>query len=109
MAEVLTSHFKRDVDLLCRYGGEEFVLILPMCNTLKVEQHLNGFREKLASVVITNPADQVTFSVTVSIGAIIADAAYSSTLEVWLKQADENLYKAKEQGRNCVVCTLVTV
>ena len=108
MAEVLSSHFKRDVDLLCRYGGEEFVLILPMCNTLKVEQHLNDFREKLASVVITNPADQVTFSVTVSIGAIIADAAYSSTLEVWLKLADENLYKAKEQGRNCVVCTLIS-
>ena len=108
MAEVLSSHFKRDVDLLCRYGGEEFVLILPMCNTLKVEQHLNDFREKLARVVITNPADQVTFSVTVSIGAIIADAAYSSTLEVWLKQADENLYKAKEQGRNCVVCTLIS-
>ncbi|MFV0594638.1 diguanylate cyclase [Shewanella sp.] len=108
MAAVLSSHFKRDVDLLCRYGGEEFVLILPMCNSLKVEQHLNAFREKLASVVITNPADQVTFSVTVSIGAIIADATYSSTLEVWLKQADENLYKAKEQGRNCVVCTLIT-
>ncbi|MFB2644249.1 diguanylate cyclase [Shewanella bicestrii] len=108
MAEVLSSHFKRDVDLLCRYGGEEFVLILPMCNTLKVEQYLNDFREKLASVVITNPANQVTFSVTVSIGAIIADAAYSSTLEVWLKLADENLYKAKEQGRNCVVCTLIS-
>lgn len=88
--------------------GEEFVLILPKCNTLKVEQHLNAFREKLASVVITNPADQVTFNVTVSIGAIIADAAYSAKLDDWLKEADENLYKAKEQGRNCVVCTLIT-
>ncbi|MCH7423464.1 diguanylate cyclase [Shewanella sp. MM_2022_3] len=108
MAEVLSNHFKRDVDLLCRYGGEEFALVLPMCNASKVEQHLNAFKEKLSSVVITNPTDQVTFSVTVSIGAIIADAAYSAKLDDWLKEADENLYKAKEQGRNCVVCTLIT-
>lgn len=107
MAKELSSHFKRDVDLLCRYGGEEFILILPMCNTLRIEQHLNLFRENLANVVITSPVDQVTFSITVSIGAIIADATYSHSFEVWLKQADENLYKAKEQGRNSVVCTLI--
>ncbi|MCH1930595.1 diguanylate cyclase [Shewanella sp. A25] len=107
MAEVLSGHFKRDVDLLCRYGGEEFVLVLPMCNVLKVEQHLNEFREKLATAVIINPVDGMTFSVTVSIGAIVADASYNNDLQHWLKQADENLYAAKEKGRNCVVCTLI--
>ncbi len=107
MAAILSAHFKRDVDLLCRYGGEEFVLVLPMCNTLKVEKHLNDFREKLAQTVITDPANKVTFNVTVSIGALIADASFNSSLETWLKQADDNLYKAKELGRNRVVCTLI--
>lgn len=105
MAQVLSSHFRRDVDLLCRYGGEEFVLILPMCNALNVEEHLNQFRERLAKEVITDPASQKSFSVTVSIGALIAAASYNASLDVWLKQADENLYRAKDQGRNCVICT----
>lgn len=105
MAQVLSSHFKRDVDLLCRYGGEEFVLVLPMCNSLNVEEHLNQFRTRLAKQIITDPATQNSFSVTVSIGALIADASYNASLDVWLKQADENLYKAKDRGRNCVVCT----
>ncbi|WP_293634915.1 sensor domain-containing diguanylate cyclase [Shewanella sp. CG12_big_fil_rev_8_21_14_0_65_47_15] len=105
MAQVLSSHFKRDVDLLCRYGGEEFVLVLPMCNALNVEEHLNQFRERLAKQIITDPATQKSFSVTVSIGALIADASYNASLDVWLKQADENLYRAKDRGRNCIVCT----
>jgi diguanylate cyclase (GGDEF)-like protein len=104
----LLSTFKRDTDLLCRYGGEEFLLILPLCNALKIEEHLNEFRERLARIEMINPQDKQTFHVTASIGAIIANASYSDSLEVWVRQADANLYKAKESGRNKVICTLIT-
>ncbi|MGI2129793.1 diguanylate cyclase [Shewanella baltica] len=107
VAELLTSLFKRDIDLISRYGGEEFLLILPMCNALKVEAHLNEFKRQLAGTVIINPQDHRSFKVTASIGAVIANATYSDSLEYWLKQADNNLYLAKEQGRDRVVCSLI--
>ncbi|MGL6011635.1 MAG: GGDEF domain-containing protein, partial [Shewanella oncorhynchi] len=68
-------------------------------------QHLNDFRQKIAEISITNPTDKTTFNVTVSIGAIFADANFSEDLDIWIKQADDNLYLAKHQGRNCVICT----
>lgn len=105
MAKALSQHFKRDTDLVARYGGEEFLLILPIEDRQNVEQHLNDFRQKIANMSITNPTDQTTFNVTVSIGAIFADANLSEDLDVWIKQADDNLYLAKHQGRNRVICT----
>jgi len=105
MAKALSQHFKRDTDLVARYGGEEFLLILPIEDKKNVEQHLNDFRQKIAEISITNPTDKTTFNVTVSIGAIFADANFSEDLDIWIKQADDNLYLAKHQGRNCVICT----
>lgn len=105
MAAALSQHFKRETDLVARYGGEEFLLILPIEDRQNVEQHLNDFRLKLAQIDITNPTDQTTFNVSVSIGAVFADANLSEDLDVWIKQADDNLYLAKAQGRNRVVCT----
>lgn len=78
-----------------------------MCNALKVEAHLNEFKRQLAGTVIINPQDHRSFKVTASIGAVIANATYSDSLEYWLKQADNNLYLAKEQGRDRVVCSLI--
>lgn len=107
VSELLTSLFKRNIDLISRYGGEEFLVILPMCNSLKVEAHLNEFRRQLAGTVIVNPQDHRSFNITVSIGAVVANATYSDSLEYWLQQADTNLYLAKEQGRDRVVCSLI--
>ncbi|OXS00906.1 diguanylate cyclase [Shewanella algae] len=106
VADLLKTKFKRDSDLLSRYGGEELLLLLPMCNPLKIEQYLNEIRQAIAELEIINPEDQRLISVTVSIGALIANASYSSSLEVWLKEADANLYQAKSEGRNRVICTL---
>ncbi|MGI2901301.1 diguanylate cyclase [Shewanella algae] len=106
VADLLKTKFKRDSDLISRYGGEELLLLLPMCNPLKIEQFLKEIRQAIAELEIINPEDQRLISVTVSIGALIANASYSSSLEVWLKEADANLYQAKSEGRNRVICTL---
>lgn len=106
VADLLKTKFKRDADLISRYGGEELLLLLPMCNPFKIEQFLNEIRQAIAELEIINPEDQRLISVTVSIGALIANASYSSSLEVWLKEADANLYQAKSEGRNRVICTL---
>lgn len=105
VARLLEDDFKRDDDIIVRFGGEEFLVIMPLCNALKIESHLESFKQRLAEIVIENPANNVRFSVTTSIGAVIANGTYSCSLEDWIKQADLNLYQAKDTGRNKLVFT----
>jgi diguanylate cyclase (GGDEF)-like protein len=81
VAQALSKHFTRDTDIVARFGGEEFILILPMSNALNREQHLNAFRVSLGDTIINSPQDHQTFSVTVSIGAITANANYDKSLD----------------------------
>ena len=105
VAKLLEKDFKRDGDIIVRYGGEEFLIIMPLCNALKIESHLDSFRQRLSQVIIHTPDDKTKFSVTASIGAVIANGTYSALLEDWIKQADLNLYQAKNSGRNKLVFT----
>ncbi|WP_299008487.1 diguanylate cyclase [uncultured Shewanella sp.] len=108
ISTLLIRTFKRDTDVISRFGGEEFLLILSFSDPNKIEKHLNHFREKLAQTQIINPQNQDTFHVTTSIGAIMAFPSFSTSLEDWIKQADLNLYKAKESGRNKVIYSQIT-
>ena len=105
VAKLLENDFKRDGDVIVRYGGEEFLIIMPHCNTLKIESHLENFKQRLAEIVIENPDNNTSFNVTTSIGAVIGNGTYSDSLEDWIKQADFNLYQAKNNGRNKLVFT----
>jgi diguanylate cyclase (GGDEF)-like protein len=107
VSHLLQKYFKRDIDIVARYGGEEFLLILPLSNTLHIEHHLNGFREALSQLEITSPEDKQSFNVTVSIGAITASADYEAELDKWIKVADDNLYQAKQQGRNRTIINII--
>ncbi|KIO34962.1 sensor domain-containing diguanylate cyclase [Shewanella sp. cp20] len=107
LAELMQQFFKRDTDIVSRYGGEEFLLVLPQCNALQVEQHLNQFREQVAAYQIEVPG-QRAIGMTISIGAVISNAGYMSDIDHWFKMADLNLYEAKENGRNRVVCSLLS-
>lgn len=86
-------------DLLVRWGGEEFLLFLANCN----EQHALEVASKLQQHVeqLSYDFEGVLLEVTVSIGVYHAkDTQY---LEESISYADEALYKAKANGRNCVV------
>ncbi|MCL1043506.1 diguanylate cyclase [Shewanella marisflavi] len=107
MAQLMRQFFKRDTDIVSRYGGEEFLVILPQCNALQVEQHLNQFKEVVANHKITIQGEQ-EIALTVSIGAVISNAGYMKDIDHWFKMADLNLYEAKENGRNRVVCSLLS-
>ncbi|MGS0683122.1 sensor domain-containing diguanylate cyclase [Shewanella sp. 125m-7] len=103
VAQLLNDDFKRDSDIIVRYGGEEFLLIMPLCNALKIESHLEHFRQRLENTLIDNQHENVQFKVTTSIGAVIGSGTFSASLEDWVKQADINLYQAKHSGRNKLV------
>ncbi|MFT5789123.1 MAG: diguanylate cyclase (GGDEF)-like protein [Shewanella sp.] len=105
VAKLLNKAFKRDGDIIVRYGGEEFLIIMPLCNALKIKSHLEHFKQKLADTIIESPGNVARFNVTTSIGAVIANGTYSDSLEDWIKQADLNLYQAKNSGRNKLVFT----
>ncbi|MGI2260345.1 sensor domain-containing diguanylate cyclase [Shewanella sp. GXUN23E] len=107
VANLLCQHFVRETDIVSRYGGEEFLLILPMCNPLKVESHLKEFASKLRSTLITNPDDGRQFTLKTSVGAVIANAAFSGKIDSWIKRADDNLYRAKSAGRDRVICSII--
>ncbi len=84
-------------DTICRYGGEEFVVILPHAN----EEHLSRTCQRLLALVRVSSVDrphQRPLSVSVSIGATIATA--SDTPASVLFRADRNLYTSKRQGRD---------
>ncbi|MCL1145729.1 diguanylate cyclase [Shewanella sp. 10N.261.52.F9] len=105
VAKQLQQDFKRNSDIIVRYGGEEFLLIMPLCNALKIEEHLEHFRERLSQLVIDDQEDNHQFNVTTSIGAVLGNGTYSASLEDWVKQADINLYQAKHSGRNKLIFT----
>jgi two-component system cell cycle response regulator len=92
----------RGVDLACRMGGEEFVVVMPGTDgavALKVAERL---RKVIADVPFAVPDRSQTIAVTVSVGMAMM-APEADTPQSLLKRADEALYRAKRDGRNRVV------
>jgi len=91
----------RTIDLCCRTGGEEFVLVLPSTNMMAAQVIAERLRRSIASRSFTAGPSQ-GIPVTVSIGVATLNTAEDS-LERLLKRADSALYEAKREGRNRVV------
>jgi two-component system cell cycle response regulator len=92
----------RGIDMACRLGGEEFVLVMP--ETDMAEAYIIGERLRLAvsgqDFAIAGIGDNL--SITVSIGIAALEGADDSA-DALLKRADKALYRAKRDGRNRVV------
>ena len=99
-SDLLKSKF-RGSDIVCRYGGEEFVIILPEITLDNAHQRLEQLRLELQRIAVRQDGQSIT-SVTVSIG-IALYPVHGRTNHSLLQAADQALYKAKELGRNCVV------
>lgn len=85
----------RNIDIVGRWGGEEFVMLLPTANLTIATQIANNIRTTIEKKKI-----DVTEGVTVSLG--VTQIQKDDTLQRALKRADNALYIAKESGRNCV-------
>ena len=101
VAAILHSNLKRESDDVCRYGGEEFTLILP--NT-----DINGayaLTESMRQTVEQLPCqfDHETVSLTISVGVVSQLVFHEGEEHKLLKTADKRLYIAKQQGRNKVI------
>ncbi|MDB2562287.1 diguanylate cyclase [Sulfurimonas sp.] len=93
----------RESDIICRWGGEEFLILVP--NTTIEE--LSGFGERLRSTIestpITSLDSPLKFNLTASIGISISVSSNIENVENVIFNADQKLYQAKNSGRNCVV------
>ena len=89
----------RESDTLGRWGGEEFVVLLPDCNLEQATLIANKIRARVAAMVVQEKG--LTINVTVSLGVARFDGQEGS--EQLLDRADQALYQAKAAGRNKVV------
>lgn len=95
---VLLQGFRRGSDLSCRYGGDEFVLIMPGATATEAAARLDPLRGRLAEAGIHHEGRPLE-PVTVSIGVAEFPAA-GHTVGGLIDAADEALYRAKRTGRN---------
>lgn len=93
--------FIRSCDVLCRYGGEEFLLILNNMYKEKAFERINLLRDSIEKTPISLPDDKGTISITVSFG-ISCFPDHSGDYKELIKMADTALYSSKNNGRNRV-------
>lgn len=91
----------RTTDFASRYGGEEFIIILPETVTIKAEELAERLRCKIANSHFTTNNDKY-IKLTVSIG-IATFPSHAKTTHALLKAADTAMYEAKNAGRNQVL------
>jgi len=89
----------REGDILARFGGEEFLVLLPMTGLDAARLLAERLRLALASVVLVAGSEEVFLRA--SFG--VAELTSAETVAGWLGRADGALYQAKERGRDCVV------
>ena len=91
----------RGIDLACRYGGEEFVVVMPETDLAVATMVAERLRRRIASEPFPIQKGSRTVEVTISIG--IAALGGDDNAAGVLKRADQALYRAKRDGRNRVV------
>jgi two-component system cell cycle response regulator len=90
----------RKIDIPCRYGGEEFAVILPSTSLIEAIQVAERIRQKIAQSEFTE--GDTHLSISVSAGVDIFTQKSQGDIDSIIARADEQLYLAKSKGRNCV-------
>ena len=92
----------RGIDLACRYGGEEFVVVMPDTDQSFAYMVAERLRQEVAEQPFDVNTEEGRLNVTISIG-ITTNEATAIGAQAMLKAADQALYQAKRDGRNRVV------
>lgn len=96
LVTLIKKHIRK-LDRVFRTGGEEFLILLTDTKASDATTHAERLRMLIAEASLTKEAQ-----VTVSIG--VAECVPNQMVEAWIKNADDALYFAKQEGRNRVVC-----
>ncbi|WP_351011673.1 diguanylate cyclase [Shewanella sp. S1-58-MNA-CIBAN-0166] len=94
-ADELSINMRKE-NLICRWGGEEFVILIPEATSAMVFKHIEALRQKISQMDFA-PIDKLTFS------AGMATLRIEEPFKEWFQRADSALYNAKGSGRNKIV------
>jgi diguanylate cyclase (GGDEF)-like protein len=98
----LVQSNQRQDDLAFRYGGEEFLLLLSNVSLENTQMIAERIRQQVEALDVD--WEGVVMPLTMSIGVLFIDAVQlNAPMESYIEKADQNLYQAKESGRNKVV------
>lgn len=102
LAKLLKKQIRKQ-DVLARWGGEEFLILLPNSNEKEAVTLCERLRHKVETTNFSYNKKSIKLTVTFGI------SEYDEALEIesTINNADRNLYKGKNQGRNCVVSNLI--
>jgi diguanylate cyclase (GGDEF)-like protein len=99
VSNVIASH-TRQSDIACRYGGEEFMVIMPEVGLDNAQQRAEYFRKSIADLEIESNGKVIRLTISIGIAIFLTHATDSDKI---LSMADEAMYKAKQSGRNKIV------
>ena len=102
IGRALQNVAQRASDLIVRYGGEEFAIILPDTQFKAALQLAEDIRAHVERLELPHTSSPTTPHVTVSLGVVTAHAAANMATDALVDAADRQLYQAKRAGRNCV-------
>jgi diguanylate cyclase (GGDEF)-like protein len=102
VAGTLEKALKRPKDFLCRYGGEEFIAVLPNTDEKGVLEVANRFLSEIKNLKIKHESSSASKHVTLSIGVATIRPEKSEKTTSFVSDVDQALYAAKQAGRNCV-------
>ncbi len=90
----------RTYDLLARYGGEEFIFFMPETDLATAKVIAERLRSEIQGLALDTPKGRLTVTASIGVAALVPGA--SDSLEALIKSADDNMYRAKAEGRNRV-------
>lgn len=103
VSKAMCNVMGRSTDLLARYGGEEFAAVLPDTDIEAAREIGEKLRAAVQALNIQHEDSSAANCVTISVGVVTLMPQPQDDLASLFEQADANLYKAKEQGRNRVI------
>lgn len=106
VVNTISSSLKRPTDSIARFGGEEFIVILPNTNQHEASNFCEGIREAVEALHLPHPNSPIA-CVTVSVGVCTMFPTQNYSCKFLVNNADKALYHAKYDGRNKIYSTMV--
>ncbi len=103
IAKTMSQTVKCPTDLVARYGGEEFAVILPNTDVEGAIIVAREIQTNISALQLPHPNSPVSKFITLSLGVATIIPHHQSSAATLIAAADQGLYKAKAQGRNCLV------
>ncbi|PKG37298.1 sensor domain-containing diguanylate cyclase [Psychromonas sp. Urea-02u-13] len=96
------SNDKRDYDFLARFGGEEFLLWLPNCDTKIATKVCERIKNNIENLALCDHPLTISLGITCYRAGDLKELANKKRIDELISEADKALYRAKASGRNCI-------